>query len=191
MVQLTKTNFKVLESMFDDEAELNKVLGIIEKEAKRQAKLIVKSNKQKAKAKAEKEAQEKLLAKAEKEAEALQIEAFKKNAEMYVDLEMENEFSNILMVVSYPKATKFYFDKVDGYGFNKVRKIKYNAIKEAETTDEVKEFVRLFKRMNKVKQYLMIKKMEDELKMDLAYAKHIKSLRSNKIDELIGEMLLQ
>ena len=188
---ISETNFKALNEIVTDEIELNKILGIIENEAKKQAKLIVKSDKVKAKAKAEEKKQAKLIAKAEKEAEALQIEAFKKNAEMFTDNEMENEFTNILMVVCYPKATKYYFDNVAEYGFNKVRTIKYNAIKDNETTEEVKEFVRLFKRMNKVKQFLMIRKMEANLQMDLDYAKNIKSMRSNKIDELIGEMLLQ
>lgn len=181
MIELTKTNYNKLNSMIEDEAELNKILEIISKEAVRQAKFIVRGEKKEAKLKA------KALEKEAKQRQKI-ISKFKKQMEKYVNAEMEDEFSNIVMTVSYPMATKFYLDNVEGIGFNKVREMKYNAIKDNESNVEVKEFVRVFKRMNILKKYFLIKHLEETLTMDLEFAKDLKSKRANVIDEMIWDL---
>lgn len=181
MIELTKTNYNKLNKLVEDEATLNKVLGIIDKEANRQAKMMIKADKKEAKQKA-------LVLKKEAKERQKIIDKFKKQMVEYVNAEMGDEFANIVMHISYPLATKFYLDNVEGNGFNKVRSIKYNAIKDKETTDDVKEFVRVFGRMNIHKKYFLIKHLEDTLSMDLDYAKELKSKRANVVDEMIWDL---
>ena len=181
-IELTKTNFKTLSNMIEDEATLNKVMGIIEKEAKRQAKILVKTEKQE-KAKAKK--------KAEKEATKRQksIDSYKLEMEKEVKALMNDEFGNIVTMVTYPLATKWYFDNLEGRAWNKVRTIKYNAIKDSEQSDEKKEFLRVFGRMNQTKKWFMIQHLNETLTMDLEYAKNLKSMKSNKVDEMVWEII--
>ena len=44
-IELTKTNFNKLNKIVEDEADLNKILAIIDKEAVRQAKMMIKADK--------------------------------------------------------------------------------------------------------------------------------------------------
>lgn len=181
-IELTKTNFNKLNKIVEDEADLNKILAIIDKEAVRQAKMMIKADKKEAKQKA-------LVLKKEANQRQKAIDKFKKQMEKYVNDEMSDEFSNIVITVSYPLATKFYLDNVEGIGFNRVREMKYNAIKDNESNEEVKEFVRVFKRMNILKKYFMIKHLEETLTMDLEFAKDLKSKRANLVDEMIWDLV--
>ena len=181
-IELTKTNFNKLNKIVEDEADLNKILAIIDKEAVRQAKMMIKADKKEAKQKA-------LVLKKEANQRQKAIDKFKKQMEKYVNDEMSDEFSNIVITVSYPLATKFYLDNVEGIGFNRVREMKYNAIKDNESNEEVKEFVRVFKRMKIHKKYFMIKHLEETLTMDLEFAKDLKSKRANLVDEMIWDLV--
>ena len=179
-IELTKTNFNKLNKIVEDEADLNKILAIIDKEAVRQAKMMIKADKKEAKQKA-------LVLKKEANQRQKAIDKFKTEMEKYVNDEMSN-FANIVVNVTYPLSTKFYLDNVEGNGFNKVREIKYKKIQDSEQTDEKKEFVRIFKRMNILKKYFMIKHLEETLTMDLEFAKDLKSKRANVIDEMIWDL---
>ena len=181
-IELTKTNFNKLNKIVEDEADLNKILEIIDKEAVRQAKMMIKEDKKEAKQKA-------LVLKKEAKQRQKAIDKFKKQMETYVNDEMSNEYTNIVVYLTYPLTTKFYFDNVEGNGFNKVREIKYKKIQDSEQTDERKEFMRLFKSMNVLKKYFLIKHLEDTMSMDLKFAKDLKSKRANVVDEMIWDLI--
>jgi hypothetical protein len=182
-IQLTKTNYNKLNSMIEDEATLNKVMGIISKEAVRQAKMMIKEEKKEAKQKA-------LVLKKEAEERQKSIEEFKSEMAEYVNAMLIDEFGNIVIQATYPITTKWYFENLEGRNWNKVRKIKYNALKDKEQTDERKEFLKVFKSMNILKKFFLIKHLENNnVTMDLKFAKDLKSKRANLVDEMIWDLI--
>lgn len=181
-IELTKTNFNKLNRIVEDESDLNKILAIIDKEAVRQAKMMIKADKKEAKQKA-------LVLKKEAKQRQKSIDKFKKQMEKYVNAMLVDEFGNIVIQATYPTTTKWYFENLEGRNWNKVRKIKYNALKDKEQTDERKEFLKVFRSMNILKKYFLIKHLENNnATMDLEFAKDLKSKRANLIDEMIWDL---